>query len=214
MTSVNLIPVARRDARRRRVQVRFWIGASSAYAAIVLIVIVIAKMLWAFDNDALTRQVAAARSELERSESTIKELRTQLQQARQTWESNNAVGPQPDWSVLLSLLADLTDSEIVLRSCAIAPIRNKSAAPRLITPAGNSSNDPLLPPGAHGFTLHAAGLGRSQTSVTQFVLRLEQTQLFDQVRLIETRREPFLDSDAIAFRLECLMDGSKEKMTP
>src|SRR5690606_4223871 len=149
MTSVNLIPVARRDARRRRVQVRFWVGASSAYAAIVLIVIVIAKMLWAFDNDALTRQVAAARSELERSESTIKELRTQLQQARQTWESNNAVGPQPDWSVLLSLLADLTDSEIVLRSCAIAPIRNKSAAPRLITPAGNSSNDPLLPPGAH-----------------------------------------------------------------
>ena len=46
-------------------------------------------------------------------------------------------------------------------------------------------------------------MGRSQSAVAQYVLRLETMGLFAKVNLVETRREPFLDGQAIAFRVAC-----------
>src|SRR5260370_38207947 len=47
------------------------------------------------------------------------------------------------------------------------------------------------------------GYGRSQAVVAQFILRLEQTGLFDDVVLVKTNREPFLDDHAMSFQVEC-----------
>jgi hypothetical protein len=55
--------------------------------------------------------------------------------------------------------------------------------------------------------LTITGYGRSQAAVSHFVLRLEEAQLFDQVTLIKTSREPFAASDAYAFQIECSLSG-------
>ncbi len=61
--------------------------------------------------------------------------------------------------------------------------------------------------------LQLGGLGLAQQAVSEFVLRLEETSLFRQVKLLDTKREPFLDSDAIAFHIECLIE-TEEAVQP
>ena len=56
-----------------------------------------------------------------------------------------------------------------------------------------------------GFLLGLRGYGRSQAAVAKFVLRLEQTGLFQEVKTLKRTREAFLDAEAVAFRLECLL---------
>ena len=58
-------------------------------------------------------------------------------------------------------------------------------------------------------TLLLGGLGRTQSSVAQFVVRLEQTGLFDEVKMITATREPFLSNEAVGFKLECRMSEGR-----
>jgi len=60
------------------------------------------------------------------------------------------------------------------------------------------------------FRLDLAGLAQSQSAVSQFVLRLEKARVFDEVRLVQTGRKPFLKGEAVAFQLECSLTGKKE----
>ena len=50
------------------------------------------------------------------------------------------------------------------------------------------------------------GVGRPQLAVSQFALRLEQTQLFAKVRLVETNRTTLDRLEAVAFVIECSLD--------
>jgi hypothetical protein len=55
---------------------------------------------------------------------------------------------------------------------------------------------------ASRFTLELSGLGRSQASVSQFILRLEQLELFERVTILKTGREMFGEHESIGFRIE------------
>jgi Tfp pilus assembly protein PilN len=104
------------------------------------------------------------------------------------------VGKQPDWSILLALLASTLEDEIVLRSV------------RLVSGAAEEGDQRE----AGAPNLDFAGLGQSQAAVSRFVLRLEEISLFRSVKLLDTRREPFLDGHAITFRVECVLDDGGE----
>ena len=52
-------------------------------------------------------------------------------------------------------------------------------------------------------TLVLSGFGKSQESVSRFVLRLEATDIFHVVRLVSSSRQSFLDQEAVAFTVEC-----------
>ena len=58
--------------------------------------------------------------------------------------------------------------------------------------------------------LEVVGIGRSQLAVSQHVLRLEQTGLFSKVNLIDTGREPFLNTNAIGFRIQCVFGETQQ----
>jgi hypothetical protein len=103
--------------------------------------------------------------------------------------ANEAVGRRADWSVLLALLAETTRDEVVLRRCRLSA--GAGRAPRVGPPRG---------------TLEVDGFGSTQSAVSDFVLRLEHTQLFRYVKLIETRREPLGTGFAVAFRIECVFE--------
>mgnify|MGYP000049651221 CR=1 FL=1 len=53
------------------------------------------------------------------------------------------------------------------------------------------------------YTLVLNGFGRSQESVSRFVLRLEESGAFDLVRLVSSSRQTFLQGEAVAFGVEC-----------
>ena len=56
---------------------------------------------------------------------------------------------------------------------------------------------------AKEFSINIEGLGRSNSAVSEFVLRLESLGLFDSVVLQKGTRETFLSGEAVAFRIQC-----------
>ena len=125
-------------------------------------------------------------------------LRGRISRDEARLASGHAVGEQPDWSLLLAMLSSALGDETVLRSIRLQ-------APPEAAPGGGGGADAArsLPP----ITLDLTGLGRTQQVVSEFVLRLEQMPLFKQIRLVDTRREPFLNLHAVVFRIECVLDA-------
>jgi hypothetical protein len=60
------------------------------------------------------------------------------------------------------------------------------------------------------FTVELRGLATTQPAVSQFVLRLQQIGLFDDVKLLRTGREPVFNTSAVSFEITCVIgEGGK-----
>jgi hypothetical protein len=129
MKSVNLIPAPRRDAKRRRKVRNACAAACGGYAAALACAVGVAHLLWSGASAALDGQLASADAEIQRLERQGGDARAELATARATIEANRTVSEQPDWSVLLVLLAKETGEDVVLRSISIAPPFVPSAPP-------------------------------------------------------------------------------------
>ena len=203
MQSVNLIPAFRRDAKRRRRHLKLSALACGAYAVLLAFGLLAAHVMWeggagaAGGAAALEQQLAAADEDVRRLTRDAEQARAELTRARASLEASRTIGGQPDWSVLLALLAETTGEDVVLRSVSVVPPLT-ATAPAGPTAAGAGPTAP-----APEVVLELAGVGQTQLAVSRHVLRLEQTGLFARVTLLDTGREPFLNSPAIGFRLQC-----------
>lgn len=194
METVNLIPAARRDAKRRRKHHKTCVAACGAYALLLACAVGGAHLLWIGNQGALDDKLAATEDDIARLQHQTAELRSELSASHATIEANRTVAEQPDWSVLLALLARTIGDDVVLRSVSIAPPPTAVVAAPV---AGAKSAAPDV-------VLELIGMGRSPLAVSQHVLRLEETGLFSKVMLLDTGREPLLSSQVIAFRLRCI----------
>jgi hypothetical protein len=122
-----------------------------------------------------------------------------MNDAQARLDTIRVINEQPDWSVLLRLIAKASTDQIVLTGCRLdlqADANRTNARPATTQP--NAANH----------VLSITGFGRTQAAVSHFVLRLEEAKLFDRVSLIKTSREAFSSGEAVAFRIECsLSDG-------
>ncbi|MEE9131439.1 MAG: PilN domain-containing protein [Phycisphaerales bacterium] len=146
------------------------------------------------------------------SESELAALRGELAQSRAELTTSLTIGKQPDWSALLALLSTTLGDRIILRNCKLTTLRKSPGARGPVT--ASTVEDRSVTGVARESTtiqLQLDGFGLAQQAVSEFVLRLEETSLFRQVKLLDTRREPFLDSDAIAFHIECLLETEEAR---
>ncbi|MHC5113195.1 MAG: hypothetical protein ACYTGP_02050 [Planctomycetota bacterium] len=203
MTRVNLIPRSRRLLTRRRQHLRRWITVSTGYALFIVIALVVAKLVSATDAGAIDQQIARTNATMTADRATVVGLRRQLEEAAALLKAQYAVQGQPDWGILLALLAEATGDEVVLRECRL---RHAAAGPNAPGTRGETGIPPTY--------LELGGLGRSQNTVTQFVLRMDEIPLFSKVKLQDTRREPFGDGHAIAFRVVCMLDAGERAGAP
>ena len=202
MVGVNLIPAYRHGARRRSKRLRRWTGVCAAYAAVLLVVYGGARAVWGGGGRAIEEEAARAAVQISESAERITQLQQKLFESQRLLAANRVLADQPDWSLLLAMLSDALGEEIVLKSCKLHP----AGAPR--GPAAFLSGPAADPEG--GFRLAITGYGRSLTVVSQFVLRLERTRLFQEVRTVKTNREAFLAGRAIAFELDCVLANRGE----
>jgi hypothetical protein len=193
--SVNLIPAPRRDAKRRRRHRNACLAVCGAYASLLAGAVGVAHVALTGTGRTLDQQLASAESEVQRIEQAAAHSRRELASARATIEANRTVAEQPDWSVLLALLAKTTSDDVILRGVTIGP-PVMSAAQASATPRGAKAAAPDA-------VLEIMGVGRTQLAVSRHVLRMEQTGLFSKVTLVDTGRETFLRETAIGFRLQC-----------
>ncbi len=203
-TGVNLIPAARRQGKQRQVRVRWWLTACVVYAAMWIAAFVAAQVVVRSEDRALRGKLVEGSAKVQEAEKTVDALRGRIDRDEARLASGRAVGEQPDWSLLLAMLSSALGDETVLRNIRLqAP---PEAAPGAPVGAGGAGAARTLRP----ITLDLTGLGRTQQVVSEFVLRLEHTPLFKKVRLINTRREPFLNDHAVVFRIECVLDADGE----
>ena len=195
--SVNLVPAARREAQVRSARIRFWFMTCAIYGLGWLAVFVLVGATALNNDTALRDELHQVNGLVAESKSELAALRDELARSRAELATSLTIGKQPDWSALLALLSTTLGDRIILRDCKLTTLHKSPGARGPVTGVARESTT---------IQLQLGGLGMAQQAVSEFVLRLEETSMFRQVKLLDTRREPFLDGDAIAFHVECLLE--------
>jgi len=198
VNQINLIPAPRRQAKARRTRLVRWGVVLGLYVGALLGAHFVCGACWSGGSDLLAAETRASAAKLREANRLMLSLHAEMVQTEEKLRSAQAVGRQPDWGVLLGLLARNVGDDVVLEFCRVRQGDGRSRSGTK-PPAAARLDEPLL--------LDLGGLAMSQAVVSQFVLRLEKTGLFDQVRLVNTTQRTFLKKDAVAFRLECLLTG-------
>lgn len=214
MNGVNFIPRERRETAERRTRLRAWAVGATAYALLGAIVFAASGTAAVVEDPMVAEKLAQLPGEIEKSQGALADLQAQLAEAQASLDAARAVAMQPDWSVLLGLLAQSLGEEIVLTSCKLESEQattDRPAGAQRIAP-GAKAPEPTAPRTASSgrYTLLLSGLGRTQSSVSQFVLRLEELGLFERVTILKTNREMFGEHESIGFRLEAIVGAGGE----
>lgn len=106
----------------------------------------------------------------------------------------------PNYAPILNDIIDRQLHNIVLAACSVDPIPE-------LQPGAGAPQAAVNAQSAQGarYLVVIRGLGKTPGSVSQFVLRLEQTDLFQKVTLIESKRTATGEREAVNFRIECVL---------
>ena len=182
-SGVNLIPapiLARRRERRR-------VGQGLTATAIYLSLLFAATTGYLALNtprsaDAAAEALAVDTERVAVLEKQIATLKQDLVEADRQLAGSRVLSERPDWSTLLRLVALAAGPEVVLHDFKLG------------------TTGPNIDAGA---TVTVGGIASDPWTVSSFALRLEETKLFDQVKIESSRREPFGNRTATAFVLRC-----------
>lgn len=209
MMGINLIPAHRLLAMQRRIRVRLWMRIDSICICVLLIICAVVMPLFDQSATSVADELVFLDKKATGMNRSISALLPELSEVKLTLDASRAMQKQPDWSVLLALLANLQGDQIVMRNVQTKPMGGGHVA------AGGSevvSAEEISAAGDNrsGYKLVLGGMGKTQNAISQFVLRLEQCGLFERVRVIMTNREGFMSDHAVSFELLCTMGRGKE----
>jgi Tfp pilus assembly PilM family ATPase len=206
---ISLIPAHRVVSRRRHRRAAAWAVSAAATIVVVSMAGLVSWSQRSGDVAEAEKERATVSAGLERDEASLRSIEAQLEQARRRDQVIRAIHDQPDWSLLLALLDRCLGTDVVLRSCQLAP---SGSAP--VQPGGLAVGSGAAPAtDDRAPLLHLVGLAQSPPAVSQFLLRLEELGVFDRVMLSGSSREPFLTGEAVSFRITCAL-GAGEAMPP
>jgi len=203
MSDANFIPANRLAKKHCKARLRTWTAICGTYLILLALLILSAYLLWGTDDDSVIEGLKSTTERIEKYSSTISELQQKLAKATAELEASKAISQKPDWSKLLILVGDELKEEIVLNNCQLSTLNKNytDVTNNLKELLSFSSSGMLL--AERQYRLELNGFGRTQTSVSQFVLRLEQMQIFNSVRLVNSNRKALLNNEAVSFSIEC-----------
>lgn len=190
MNGVDLIPTTRRQARRIGRALRLWFASGSVLAAVVIASCVVAGAA-AAGHDEVAGELEGAQGRVKTLQQTSDALRRNLVQMEVQRRAAIVANDQPDWSVLLRLVARNLDAQSSLRQ---VQLNETTPAPK--PPAKQSLRT---------FETRLSGYCPTPAAVSAYVLRLQQLGLFNEVTLLRTTRQA---SGDVAFELVCTMGES------
>ena len=202
MGDVNLFPPARIVRKQRKSKIRLWTVICGMYLLSLTALGLSAHAFWRDTDESVIEDIAFTAQRIEGYNAMISELQEKLIIIQAELEAKKIIEYQPDWTKLLVLVGHELQEEIVLKECQLVAAgkssgNTKNGAQNVIC----SSPDVFL--AERQYTLELNGFGRTQTSASQFVLRLEQMEMFDTVELVNSRRQNFMDGEAVVFKIEC-----------
>ncbi len=200
MNSVNLIPASRRERTAIRRRVRVWSGLLAGQCLLFGGVCAVGAGLRSGATPALVDELRAVERDITDRESEQRLVTTDLTRAGLALARAKAVSDRADWAVLLRLVATCRGDSIVLASTVLDPILQD--ARRGVKSKGG--------PRVAGYKLTITGQAQSQQAVGAFVLALEDTRVFSDVTLKDTRLAN--GNGGLAFMVEGLLlpESAKE----
>ncbi len=206
MIRVDLIPRQRIERRHRRRRLQVWLAIVAAYAACVLAGALGIRIADSRDDRKLRQALTLRRETTTSAIRAVQEMGTLVTNASIRLAANRAVGDQPDWSVLLAILAETAGEDVVLLRCSMSIAGQGPGRPAVRPPAGTDGGTAA----DRARTVELTGLAPTQHDVSGFLLRMERTPLFRDVRLLDTRRQPLLDRTVVLFRVDLRLDAGRE----
>jgi Tfp pilus assembly protein PilN len=194
MNRINLIPAHRRQAHRQGKRLRLWITAVCIYSLILGLLCAVTTLRFGGLDESVERQLLECQTRSQQLDSQASQLRRRLAQLIAQRNHVKALANQPDWSILLAALGSMVGNDTSLQEIRLTPLET-SAKPPSTAPAGKV-------PGRQ-FRIELRGSSRSQPEMAQFVLRLQETGLFDEVKLVRSSRDPRAESADVNFELGC-----------
>ena len=205
MINVNLIPADRLAGKKVRKRLRLWSVVAAGYVLVLAAVSVACYTAWGGnDHAAMAKELAETKQQIDATALAIEDMTAQLLDVESALKTVETVGHQPDWSTLLALLSHELGQDVVLQACQVAPADGLSGEQG----QPDVAQAPVVidrPLGQMTYKLALVGFGRTQQAISQFVLALEGVAIFKEVRLVKSNRQPFLEGQAVAFRIECVM---------
>lgn len=206
MKCVNLIPASMRDAQRRRRHAKRWLAVWAAYGLLLLAACTACRAISGDDSHALRDEIARTSAEVKKSRSVIAALGKELDDAQLKLEGNLTVGGQPDWGVLLAVIAKSLRQDVLLHDCRLLPAESTESG------TGDAQAGQQASAARESSAVEIAGFGQSHAAVARFVMRLRKTTLFDKIKLTQTSLQMLKNRKAVAFELECTLGPEKKDL--
>lgn len=193
----NLLPRGLAEARACRIRRHRWMMALAAYTGALSVV---CGSMWMITQPGLasaSTELAELTQRNRESSQSIDAFERQFKTINDALEHRQNLSEQPDFSVLLKLIARSVDSSTVLRQLSL---RGSGSDKLRATPAPSGSDrEPRY------FVLLIQGTSAGENGVTHFSSKLAAAGLFDRVELRRTGRDLAGPGGGVAFELECFI---------
>lgn len=205
MRGVNLIPPHRLRHARRAGLVRAWVVGGAAYTALLTAVYLGAVLVVGGQASADGQRLQRIVQQTDRIRREHQGLLPELTEMQKKVQAAQAVSAQPDWSILLQALAEALGEAAVLQEVELLPLEGKTVAAQSVADGTAEGTAGVVP--ASRYLLRLRGLGQTQGVVAEFVLALERLEVFEAVRLVQTAKQVYQETEAVSFSVECVLGG-------
>jgi len=205
MTDINLISTDRLRARKQRAKIKRWFVICLIYSCVLLVGCGVYRVIWSLNAPGVDTELLDLHAQTQSLQEMIDRMQARLVESDLSLEANRELKEHPDWSLLLRFLTTMLGDDLFLRECDIQML-----SPGAVQAVQATGQDRLIqqvdgPASQPAVRLSVKGMGRSLEAVSQFTLRIEQTQLFTQVKLVDTHIEPYHKGKVIVFRVQCTL---------
>jgi len=96
-------------------------AACAAYALVLVVACSVCSARWSVSGRATSDKLRRTGEGIEQSHRAIETCQGELATAREGLQASRDMQAQPDWSLLLAVLAQQLDEQLVLSDCQLAP---------------------------------------------------------------------------------------------
>jgi len=189
----NLLPAPIKERVQVRHRLTVWIQSNIVLAILGVVACVVAGVLLRDMDEPVREELQQVKSVINRLEASEAAAFRQIETVTHELGVAEDIAGQPDWSILLGVLAaGLTDGAY-LETLTTSIIEHDSGLD--VPPPGNTAMGP--------YRVTVTGVSLLQGDATRYALFLEQCRLFDSVRLVATQPRPDVNERAVGFEILC-----------
>lgn len=202
MGDLNLIPANRLLRKRIKARALIWVAVCAFVLVTNAVAVASVRCLLRGAGGSLEQELEAVELSIQKCNSTALELSEEIARRIRELKVAEATGIRPDWGRLLSLLAEELGDEVVLSSCHLIESEATDAeTDKAPAETAGSGEEAQLP--GQNYELRLSCFGRTQTSASALLLRLEAMEFFESVRLLGSSKQTFMDGHAVRFTVVC-----------